>query len=64
MKTTMNKYNILDRVYHVTPDSAVGVIIDIQYTFSTCQYLYLVSFSTEESVWCMEHELQLNKSFA
>ena len=59
-----NRFNVLDRVYHVTPDSPIGVVIDIRYIFSTMQYEYQVSFSPlEESYWYYEHELSENKTF-
>jgi len=57
-------YKIGDRVYHSTPDSEQGVVIDVCYYFLSKQYQYQVAFSpVVASLWYYEHELQTNKTF-
>lgn len=58
------KFKIQDKVYHVTPDSPEGIIIDIRYSFLTGVFEYQVAFSaTEQSLWYYEHELSRTKNF-
>lgn len=58
------KYNISDKVYHITPESDCGVVINIKYDYLTKQHEYQVSFSPHtESLWYYEHELSVNKLF-
>ncbi|PKP11966.1 MAG: hypothetical protein CVU09_00260 [Bacteroidetes bacterium HGW-Bacteroidetes-4] len=58
------KYNIGDWVYHITPDSPKGYILDITYHFLGNHFEYLVSFAPESaSMWYYEHELQKSKTF-
>ena len=58
-----NKYNIGDKVYHITPDSPVGIILDIRYYFrsNTCEYL--IGWNHLESSYCWEEEISYDKSF-
>lgn len=55
------KYNILEDIYHVTPESPLGVIIDIRYIYSDNKFEYLVAFDTKESLWYAEIELTKDK---
>lgn len=58
-------FNMLDKVYHVTPESPQGVVIDIRYTYSTDMYEYQVAFSAEsQSLWYFGLELSNTKTFA
>lgn len=58
------KYIIGDMVYHATPDSDKGVVIDACFYLLTQQWQYQVSFSpTVASLWYYEHELQVHKTF-
>lgn len=58
------KFNINDRVYHITPESDCGVVIDIKYSYLTGLFEYHVTFSaTLESLWYYEHELSATKTF-
>ena len=57
------KYNIGDKVYHVTPESPVGIILDIIYTYSDDSNDYVVTFSHNEQLRCVEHEISLNKAW-
>jgi hypothetical protein len=59
-----NKYNIGDRVYHITPESDIGVVIDWRYFASTERYSYYVVWNTENRDWYVEQELSKNKVFA
>ena len=52
------KFQELEDVYHVTPESPKGVVIDITYNIRTRRFSYLVIFSaTEPSLWYYEEEL-------
>lgn len=53
-----------DKVYHITPESPKGIVIDISYSFLTKLFQYQVSFSIEsEPKWYYEHDLSLNMVF-
>ena len=58
------KFNIPDRVYHCTPESPVGVVIDAQYKLSTNKWEYQVTFGPDSTdLWYMEHELSDHKIY-
>jgi hypothetical protein len=57
------KFNIMDKVYHVTPESLPGCVLDINYSLLTKDCKYLVAFSQAESNWYYEHELTLKMNF-
>jgi heat shock protein HspQ len=58
------KFNIGSTVYHITPESDRGVVIDIKYSYLTNMNEYQVAFSFDkESLWYYEHELSNNKTF-
>lgn len=58
------KFQIGDRIYHILPESPMGVIIDITYRAATDTVYYEVQFNPEESsVTCMGHELSKDKTF-
>lgn len=44
-------------VYHVTPESPKGVIIERRYYPDTNEWEYLVSYGFNTSAWCDEEEL-------
>ena len=58
-------YNIADEVYHKTPESGKGIIIDINYSLLTRMYKYNVVFgrAPEDDVWCFGHELCNNQTY-
>lgn len=56
-------FNINDDVYHVTPDSPVGVIIDIHYSVINNIVEYEVAFGHGNIIFCKEHELNRDKRF-
>lgn len=58
------RYNITDKVYHITPESDAGVVLDCRYSLLADMWEYLVTFSpTQESMWYYEHELSETKVF-
>ena len=58
-------YNIADEVYHKTPESGKGIIIDINYSLLTRMYRYNVVFGRgpEDNVWYFGHELSDSQIF-
>lgn len=58
------KYNILDTVYHITPESPKGIVLNIKYLYLENRHEYLVSFgAVNDNMWCYEHELTTQKTF-
>lgn len=59
------KFNLNDKVYHITKDSPEGIIIDITYSVSTRRIAYNVIFGPymDQNVWCVEEELSNSKTF-
>lgn len=57
------KFDIKDIVYHVTPESPKGIVIDWRYYRVTNEYHYLVSIGFGQEFWCTEHELAIEKQF-
>lgn len=52
------KFQQGEDVFHVTPESPKGVVIDISYSLRTRRFSYLVTFcATEPSLWYYEEEL-------
>ena len=61
MEIEKPKFSIGDEVIHISKGSPKGFILDIEYTFSTKTFLYLVTFSCElASLWYFERELIKN----
>lgn len=59
------KFSIGDTVYHVTPESPKGIVLDVIYSFRTNLFDYVVTFSAErESLIYSEHELSNHKTFS
>ena len=56
------KYEMLQKVYHLTPDSDAGVIIDVRWSKGQGT-TYLVSLGFNADAWCYEHELSTEKVF-
>ena len=57
-------YNISDKVYHITPESELGIVIDASYSLLTGRWLYQVTFSPHtEALWYHVHELSTNKTY-
>ena len=59
------KYDIGQFIYHNTPESDKGLIVDITYCLLTRLVSYKVAFGRrgEDEVWCYEHELTEGKIF-
>lgn len=58
------KYNVGDTVYHVTPESDKGIVINAYYNLLFNLWTYQVTFSPHtESLDYYEHELQETKTF-
>lgn len=59
-----NKFNIGDRVYHITPESDMGVVLDAEYSLLNNRWLYRVTFSAvADALLYYEHELSETKIF-
>lgn len=64
MKILQNIFEIGNGVYHNTPDSDLGVVLDCRYSLRHREWEYLVSFgSDKESMWYYEDELREDKLF-
>jgi len=55
------KYQIGQKIWHKTPDSEQGIIIDIIYYVNTQQIKYCVAIGFNNEVWCLEKELSDEK---
>ena len=56
-------YNISQEVYHITPESPKGFVINAKYELLTGLWEYEVAFGIGEALIYREHELQLSKTF-
>ena len=59
------EFEIGQKVYHATPDSDQGIIVDISYSILSRSVRYEVVFGRrgEDDIWCHGHELSENKTF-
>jgi heat shock protein HspQ len=58
------KFNIGQRVYHILPESKVGVVVDIKYIYSSQRHEYSVVFDENTPVLDYhEHELTTHKNY-
>jgi hypothetical protein len=57
------KFNIGDEVYHVTPESDKGIVIEVNYSYAFDANTYLVSLGFGVQHECAEHELSEDKLF-
>jgi len=57
------KYNIGDKVYHVTPDSEQGIVVNVIYYFKTDEFVYQVAVGWSGSYYCDEKEISIEKTF-
>jgi hypothetical protein len=55
------KFHIGDRIFHITPESEVGVILDIRYCVKTGEILYLIALGFNNEVWAIEEELSTSR---
>jgi hypothetical protein len=59
-----NEFGVGDRVFHVTPESPEGVVIDARYSLLTGMWEYQVSFGPcEPSLWYYDIELVHHRTF-
>ena len=58
-----NEYNIGDRVYHVTPDSEIGVVVDWRYSAYSGVYSYFVTWGINDTNWYINAELSRSQVF-
>lgn len=63
--TIIHEFNTLDKVYHFTPDSPEGTVLEWRYSSRNKTIIYNVSFGyrQEDDVWCDEVELTTQKTF-
>jgi len=57
------KFELNQTVYHITPESEAGVIVNILYDFVLKKFSYNVTIGWEREVWCGEEELSETKIF-
>jgi len=58
-----NRFDIGDEVYHITPESDKGIVVEVTYVFSTGKYHYTVATSWNTEYVCHEHEITAHKNF-
>lgn len=60
-----HKYNIGDKVFYITPDSDVGIILDISFTTRHKEVKYEVAFGRQQTdyIWCYEDEITETKTY-
>ena len=57
------KFQIGDRIYHVTKESEQGIVIDVTYSLRTANWLYIVSFCPVFECSLYEDEISESKIF-
>ena len=58
------RFNIGDRVYHITPESPEGIVIDAKYSLLTQSWEYQVTFGPfSSSLWYYDVELIEHRTF-
>ena len=63
MSGTKNEFRIGETVYHNTPNSEAGMIVDVNYSQLNDRYTYLVAVGWGGEFVCQEHELTREKLF-
>lgn len=61
--TIKTKYEIGQRVYHILPDTEMGIITDISYKARDKIVWYLVCLGYDREFWARENEISLTKTF-
>jgi uncharacterized protein (UPF0303 family) len=58
-------YELGQKVYHITPESDQGIIVDITYSVlkRTIQYNVVFGRHSEDDIWCYEQELSEGKIY-
>jgi hypothetical protein len=58
------RFKISQKIYHITPDSPMGVILNWRYCGLEKYFEYLVTFSPDNAtIWYLENELLESKNF-
>lgn len=58
------KYSIGDKVYHITPESDCGIVLDASFSMLNNRWMYLISFGIKDNdYWYHEHEISTTKTF-
>lgn len=58
------KFDIGDKVYHITPDSDLGIVLDCKYSMRFDIWTYTVTFSIDkDDMEFYEDELSITKTF-
>ena len=57
------KFEIGERVYHVTEGSTKGIVLDIRYSYYHDNNEYLVAFSHDTELWCLDREISKNQTW-
>lgn len=59
-----SRFNVGDRVFHITPESPEGIVIDAKYSLLTSSWDYLVTFGPlQQSLWYYDIELIEHRNF-
>ena len=59
-----NRFGIGDQVFHVTPESPEGIVIDAKYSLLTGSWEYQVTFGPDvASLWYYDIELVEHRTF-
>jgi hypothetical protein len=57
------KFNIGDRIYHNTPNSEEGLVMDISYSLRYKEFVYNIVVGYNNNYDCLEDELTEDKIF-
>lgn len=57
------KFSIGDEVFHITPESPKGVVLDARYCLLARQWEYLVTYGYKDECICKQMELSKSKAF-
>lgn len=63
MSGTKSEFRIGEHVYHNTPESERGLILDVIYSSANDSYSYLVAVGWNNEYVCREYELTREKLF-
>ena len=58
------KFKIGNKVFHITPESDCGVVLDVRFSYLTGLHEYYTTFAANtETLWYYEHELSDTKIY-
>jgi len=58
-----HEFNIGERIYHNTPESDEGLVLDVSYSKRYNQSKYMVVWNKNNEDWYLEDELIKNKIY-